>query len=50
MTPFSFHSSVSRLSERPSSHYDACARRFMHGPIQPMETPGLIQRLIGLRR
>ena len=26
---------------------DPCARKMIYGPVQPMEQPGLLQRLLG---
>jgi len=37
----------SRATGRPA--LDPGTRLHIHGPIQPMERPGLLQRLLGLR-
>ena len=47
--------SMSYRSSRPDSwvmprpHRDASLRYQMHGPIQPMEEPGFLARLLGAR-
>ncbi len=33
----------------PRPYRDASLRYMMHGPIQPMEEPGLLARLLGWR-
>jgi hypothetical protein len=34
----------------PRQAMDPCTRRKVYGPIRPMETPGLFERLFGLGR
>lgn len=49
MSTVSFHSSRPDNWVHPRPHRDASLRRMAHGPIQPMEHPGLLARLFGRR-
>ena len=47
MSSLSFHSSSPDRWVQPRPHQDASLRYMKHGPIQPMEEPGLLARLFG---
>ena len=47
MSSFNFRSSRPDRWTLPRPHSDASLRRLVHGPIQPMEQPTLLQRLFG---
>ena len=49
MSGLSFRSSRPDGWVMPRPFRDASLRHQMHGPIQPMEEPSLIERLFGLR-
>ncbi len=42
-----FHSSRPDGWTVPRPPQDASRRRFIHGPVQPMERPGILARLLG---
>lgn len=47
MSSLSFRSSRPDAWIQPRPHQDASLRYMKHGPIQPMEEPGLLARLFG---
>lgn len=49
MSSYSFRSSRPDSWVQPRAHRDASIRYMTHGPVQPMEEPGLLQRLFGWR-
>ncbi len=49
MSGLSFRSSRPDNWVHPQPYRDASMRYQVHGPIRPMEEPGLIARLLGLR-
>ena len=49
MSGLSFRSSRPDSWVQPRPYRDASMRYQMHGPIRPMEEPGLIARLFGWR-
>lgn len=49
MSGLSFRSSRPDAWVQPRPHSDASMRYQIHGPIRPMEEPGLIARLFGWR-
>ena len=49
MSSLSFRSSRPDAWTMPRPYQDASMRRHAHGPIQPMEEPGLLARLFGRR-
>jgi hypothetical protein len=46
MSSFNFRSSRPDRWTSPRPYSDASLRRLVHGPIQPMEQPTLLQRLL----
>ena len=48
MSSLSFRSSRPDKWTSPRAHRDASLRHMHHGPIKPMEEPGLLARLFGL--
>ncbi len=49
MSSYSFRSSRPDSWTHPRAHRDASLRFMAHGPVQPMEEPGFLQRLFGRR-
>ena len=49
MSILSFHSSSPDRWVKPKPYSDSSLRYQMHGKIQPMEEPGFLARLFGLR-
>jgi hypothetical protein len=49
MSSFSYRSSRPDKWTQPRAYRDPSIRYMMHGPIQPMEQPTLLQRLFGWR-
>jgi len=49
MASLSFRSSRPDGWTMPRPHRDPSIRYMMHGPIQPMEEPGFLARLLGQR-
>jgi hypothetical protein len=49
MASQSFRSSQPDPWTMPRPYRDASLRHMIHGPIQPMEEPGLLARLFGAR-
>jgi hypothetical protein len=49
MSGLSFRSSRPDAWVQPRPFHDASTRMRMHGPIRPMEEPGLLARLFGAR-
>ena len=49
MSSLSFHSSSPDRWVKPKPYSDSSLRYQMHGKIQPMEEPGFLARLFGLR-
>jgi hypothetical protein len=47
MSSLSYRSSSPDRWVQPRPHQDASLRYMKHGPIQPMEEPGLLARLFG---
>ena len=47
MSSFSYRSSRPDAWIHPRPHQDASLRYMKHGPIQPMEEPGFLARLLG---
>jgi hypothetical protein len=47
MSSLTFRTSRPDSWTSPRPYSDASLRRLIHGPIQPMEQPGLLQRLFG---
>ena len=50
MPASTYHSSRPHDSILPRAHTDAHQRYLTYGPIQPMERPGLLERLLFGRR
>lgn len=48
MTIERFHTSAPDEWSKPRRQVDPATRFYRHGPIQPMEEPGLMARLAGL--
>jgi hypothetical protein len=49
MSSLSYRSSRPDTWTQPRAHRDPSIRYMKHGPIQPMEQPGFLQRLFGRR-
>ncbi len=49
MPSSTYHSSRPDRWTMPRPYSDASLRRMTHGPIQPMEQPGFLARLFGIR-
>jgi hypothetical protein len=47
MSSLSYHSSSPDRWVQPRPHQDASLRYMKHGPIQPMEEPSFLARLLG---
>lgn len=48
MTQYTFRSSRPDNWTYPRSYRDASLRYMAHGPVRPMEEPGIISRMFGL--
>ena len=49
MSSLSYRSSSPDRWSKPRGYSDTGIRRLVHGPIQPMERPGFLERLFGPR-
>lgn len=49
MSSLSFRSTSPDRWSKPRGYADIGMRRMIHGPIQPMERPGILARIFGAR-